>query len=190
MNNYGVLSNEGGDILRDVSMAKKATRLLAVSFVLCFILFLSASNMSVRAKTTTTTVNFYFTNNPDPVPLPNTKFWISEEGVLLSRNYPHSGDVWGDLTGSLVYVGDLNSNDWYFTPDWHLVILGGVGGGSLTLDVDGGTFEGIMRFKIIDGVVYGKFTLHGSGSFDGMLLKGTFEGPLGSPATATGVIKG
>ena len=66
----------------------------------------------------------------------------------------------------------------------------GTGWGTLwfvgTGDDTGKNFEGIMTLKISGFYVTAKFTCHGSGVLDGMLIKGTSEGGLGGPYSFSG----
>lgn len=126
-----------------------------------------------------TPISFEFTNNYDET---FDKSWLSDD-ILHMRGGGHIGDVWGDLEGSLTYVGDIQLNT---------VTYDGTGGGILCLTVNygelSGTFEGRMVIKVAGGFITGMFICHGDGDFEGMKLKGTCEGAMGGEYSAIATI--
>jgi hypothetical protein len=113
---------------------------------------------------------------------PAEKEWYPD-GRMHFRGVPHEGFLTGDLTGDLFFMGNNNLD---------AATVDGVGWGILTFvgtGADSGkSFEGIEHFKISSFWVSGKFTCHGSGLFEGMLIKGSMDGPLGGPYTFQGYI--
>ena len=96
--------------------------------------------------------------------------WFPSGSRLNSRNAYHEGIVSGGLTGSLIYLENLNAE---LDNAGHYV--NGNGWGTVTIESDQGNFEGKLVLKIRDYVtLFGTFTCHGSGMSDEKLLKGTF----------------
>jgi hypothetical protein len=118
------------------------------------------------------------------------------------RNSYHIITVAGDIEGTLEYWGSTNWDIREWIPEAGFVAEG-VGWGPhkfvgtwqgdssvipIGTDVE---FEGhwVLKFRPFPLNGYGKFTSHGSGDFDGMLLKGTVAfGAFG--LGLSGVIKG
>ena len=133
-----------------------------------------------------TPVSFEFTNVPGEE---FDRLWHSglNDKIFHSRGYDHYGEVWGDLEGTLFYDGDVNLN--FETFD-------GTGGGVIYFEVSygdmSGTFEGKMVFKIYmdEGTPFvdGKFVCHGDGDFEGLHLKGTYLGILGTTYLADAIL--
>ena len=128
-----------------------------------------------------TPISFEFTNDPDGT---FEKEWYSAHGrILHMRGSPHDGDVWGDLEGTLIYVGDIELN---------METFDGTGQGIVCFDVNygelSGTFEGRMVIKVNGGYITAMFVCHGDGDFEGMKLKGTAEGGMGGTYMADAII--
>jgi len=126
-----------------------------------------------------TPISFEFTNNYDET---FEKSWMSD-GILHMRGGGHFGDVWGDLDGTLTYMGDIQLN---------METYDGTGGGIVCFTVNYGdlfgTFEGRMVLKVTGGYITCMFICHGGGNFDGMKLKGTAEGWMGGTYFADAII--
>ncbi|MHA1219260.1 MAG: hypothetical protein ACTSSN_09090 [Candidatus Heimdallarchaeaceae archaeon] len=91
---------------------------------------------------------------------------------------PHFGLVnesTSDFAGDVYYCGNLVVFD--------LTTFEGLGGGDFSFD---GTYEGEtagfigkLHFKIVNFMIVGKLNCHGTGIFEGKLIKGTTLGALG-----------
>ena len=98
------------------------------------------------------------------------KEWTTNKGVLHTLQTPHFGTVQegGDIAGTLYYCGNLILDT---------ISFNGKGGGyfEFTGEYHGAPagFWGIMYFDIEALVLTGTLNLHGTGAFEGMLLKGT-----------------
>ena len=151
-------------------MIKKATRLVAVSLALCFVLVLSANTIKVQAIATKTPITYEFTYTDIGLP---EKEWIDDDGIAHMRQTPHLGEVSGELIGITSYTGNLNLN---------LATFDGDGQGFQILEVEygslSGIFEGVMAFEINGGILTGETVCQGSGDFEGMKLMGTISGSL------------
>jgi len=129
-----------------------------------------------------TPITFGFTNTA--IDGAYERLWFSKHGTILhARGWDHYGDVWGDLEGTLTYVGDINFN---------LMTSDGTGGGTVCFSVNyeglSGNFEGRMVIKVNGGYITGMFVCHGNGDFEGMHLKGTCEGGMGGDYLANAVL--
>ncbi|MFW9831173.1 MAG: hypothetical protein ACFFD8_05315 [Candidatus Thorarchaeota archaeon] len=158
-------------------MAKKATQILAVSFLLVFILLLTTSSFTVQAKSTKTTYTCMMhlgVSAPEP-----EKQWFSND-IWHIRNWPHAGYLYDGLDWTIFYLGNNNFNQYTFV---------GVGWGKIIFYADDGTFEGTMVINFDTGfAISGKFICHGTGAYEGMHIKGYFEGYLGSDTATTIVL--
>jgi hypothetical protein len=174
---YDVPTTKAGDITRDESMAKKVTRLFAVSFVLCFILFFSANSFTLQAKSTKTTYDCSWELHTVGGP---AKMWETP-GFTHIRSWLHEGYLTGDLDWDILYDGNNNLDLATFT---------GVGWGPISFITDSGTFDGKMVLHFENFYITGKFVCHGTGGFAGMHLKGTVEADFTSldPPVITVVI--
>lgn len=172
-------------------MAKKATRLIAVSFILCFLLFLSASTFSVQAwgRPKKTQMDYQYRQTGDEPP---EEMWFSDDGTWLhTRNHVHYYDVLVNdkVVGTLVYEDNaLNL---------HLPTLSGYGGGrqTMTLTHKGktGTISCYVFFRIAEGgFITGLIIGRGSGDFQGMWHIGKSTGnPFLDPIfTVDGILIG
>ena len=115
------------------------------------------------------------------------RVWFPSGGIYQARNTPHVGIVtWSDADfhGDIYYCGNVMLV---------LATYSGLGGGifELTGFYGEGTAAGLigrLNFKIEFGYLTGTFNLHGTGAFEGKLLKGTCEGGLGGPYEAQLII--
>ena len=158
----------------------KKTVLLGMLVLLC-----SLSFGLVQAKPANRIViNFTYTMDVSGFP---DREWYPSGGIYQARNTPHEGLVtWSDsdFYGEIYYCGNVMLK---------LVTLDGVGGGyfSFTGIYGEGTvagFYGKLNFKIESYYLTGTFNFHGTGAFEGKLLKGTSEGFVGGPYTAQLII--
>jgi len=160
---------------------KQHTTLIGLTLLICsFFLVVGVAATTVDPTLAhKTPVSFEFTNNYDET---FDKSWISD-GILHMRGGGHDGDVWGDMEGTLTYVGDIQLK---------LETYDGTGGGILCLTVNygdlSGTFKGRMVIKVTGGYITGMFICHGDGDFEGMKLKGTCEGGMGGIYSADAII--
>jgi len=141
------------------------------------LLFSTSLGFMVQAKPADRTViNFTYTMVAG-VP---ERMWYPSGGILMARNTPHEGEVtWSDTD----FYGDI-----YYSGNIMLVLAtyDGVGGGIYEFTGFYGEgnavgFYGRHNFKIEMGYLTGTFNFHGTGAFEGKLIKGTGEGPLGGP---------
>lgn len=155
-----------------MKLGKKVV-VLGIVVLLCSL----SIGMMVQAKPDRTEINFEF--NWFTLGTPK-KEWMTNSGIYQVRMTPHDGsilsssvDIWGDL----YYIGNLIIFD--------LATFEAKGGGYIEFtgsynEFPAG-FTGRMNFVIENFYITGTLNLHGSGSLDGMHLKGTMEGPLGGP---------
>ena len=139
-----------------------------VLVILVLITILTMGTISAYAKATKTD----FASQERLVPIgPPGKSWVSDDGVLHLRDFPVAGPVWGELTGSLTAVANINQD---------IYTGNGTGSGTAFLEVedfDGmqGTFEGRSQWKYTNGMVTeGQFVGHGTGDFAGMQMMANF----------------
>ena len=160
----------------------KKTVLLGILVLLCS----TSLGFMVQAQPADRTViNFTFTMVVPPEG--PERLWFPSGGILMARNTPHYGEVtWSDTDfyGDIYYCGNIMA----FLPDWT-----GVGGGFF--DFTGYYGEGAaaglygrLNFEIENAYLTGTFNLHGTGAFEGKLLKGTFEGVIGGLYTGQLII--
>ena len=131
--------------------------------------------VSVTAKSTTT--SFVAQESVAPVGPPERQ-WISEDGVLHVRNRPAEGTIWGDLNGTVTVISNIN-----------LDLATGNGTGHSTIIREGewngmtGSFEGRSQFTFV-GFQFneGQTTAHGTGDFEGLLMKVTFTSNPNDPS--------
>jgi hypothetical protein len=165
---------------RDVSMAKKTTRLVAISFLLCFFLLLSASSFNIRAKSTKTTIEAVMVISTSGAP---EKMWFSDDGILHIRRGPHEGtltSVANDFYFEIDYPGNNNLDLATFTGNgWGPICFTGHWG---NLE---GTFEGHMVLLFRDAFITAKIVCQGTGDFEGMHLKGSFAEYFGTDPVTT-----
>ena len=156
--------------------------LIGLTMLICSFILV----VGVQATTNGTTlahktpILFQFTNDPDDT---FERMWFSEDGKLHMRGAGHIGEVWGGLTGTLSYLGDIQL---------YLETMDGTGGGIVCFNVAygdlSGTFEGRMVIKVNGGYITAMFVCHGDGDFEGMKLKGTAEGGMGGTYMADAII--
>jgi len=124
----------------------------------------------VQAEKTRTTINFvyYLKDSGDPI-----RFWITKDNILHMRGTPHDGYIDSsdsDFTGDIYYTGNINLD---------LNIYEGSGGGIFEFNGEclgaPASFSGRLNFILDSTGIYSTFTLHGTGSLQG-LLKGTSIG--------------
>ncbi|MFX0198966.1 MAG: hypothetical protein ACFFCW_22825 [Candidatus Hodarchaeota archaeon] len=164
-------------------MAKNATRLLAISFALCFLLLLSVSSFNIRAKSIKTTIEADLVIYPSGDP---EKMWFSDDGILHIRGGPHDGtltSVDDNFFFDIEYPGNNNLELSTFTGiGWGPICLTGNWG-----DLEG-TFEGHMVLLFEDFFITGKIVCHGTGAFAGMHLKASFGDYYGTVPVVTVII--
>ena len=140
--------------------------LALVFFVL--IIMLSLGTVSAFAQATKSD----FLSHEILIPTgPPGKSWVSDDGVLHLRDFTVSGPVWGELTGQVTVVANINQD-----------IFSGnsTACGTAFLVVTewnglAGTFEGRSQWKYTNGLVsWGQFVVHGTGDFDGMQIMANF----------------
>ncbi len=157
----------------------KTTKKIAVFgmvFLLCF--FLTGAT-TTQAKKDKPVINFTFVwdviGHAD-------RMWESCNGVWHLRDTPHDGHV---VTGDSDFYGDLflMSSLNVFDDMMALTTLNSVGWGTFSFEgnywEEAVGFTGQINFKIHEWYMIGKFTCHGSGGFEGSLIKGTIEGWIG-----------
>jgi len=158
----------------------KKVAFFGMLFLLCFLI--SGTTMT-QAKQYRTVINFdyemWVSGDADRV-------WFPSGGIYQARNTPHEGIVTGSdalFDGNFIYIGDIMLK---------LVTLDGVGGGYFefygTYNEIAAGFVGILIFKIKGYYLTGTFNCHGTGAFEGKLLKGTIEGVVGGPYQAQLII--
>ena len=152
-----------------LKMEEKMKRLpTVILMILALIAILTLGTISASAQATKT--DFASQERLAPIGPPG-KSWVSDDGVLHLRDFPVAGPVWGELTGNLTVVANINQD--IFTGD-------GTGYGTAFLEVDDfdgmqGTFEGRSQWKYTNGMVTkGQFVGHGTGDFDGMQVMANF----------------
>ena len=149
----------------------KKTLMLGTLLLLCSF----SLGLMVQAKPARTVINFEFVWDEYGEA---ERVWFSEEGIYHTIMTPHYGHVTSsdsDFAGDVYYCGNLVIFD--------LTTFEGLGGGVFTFDgtyngEDAG-FIGKLHFKIVDGEIIGKLNCHGTGIFEGNLIKGTSVGALG-----------
>lgn len=119
------------------------------------------------------------------------RMWISEEGIWQLRNTPHIGNVSyceADFYGDLYLLSDLTVFDDILNPTTFNSVGRGIFEFTGYYNGDIAGFEGKMNFVIENFYITAKFVCHGTGAFDGHLLKGTVEHWLGGLCYAEMVI--
>ncbi len=149
----------------------KKTIMLGTLLLLCSFSF----GMLAQAKPARAVLTFEFVWDKygDPV-----RAWTTEGGIYHSIMTPHYGSVTDSYTGfigTVYYCGNLVLFD---PANWV-----GLGGGVFKFDgaYNGNVagFIGKLHFKIENFQIIGKLTCHGTGIFEGKLIKGTSLGALG-----------
>ena len=155
--------------------------LLGMTLLICSFIF---GAVGVQAKKTTIEVDFVY--GWDLIDHAE-KMWETPSGIWHLRGSPHYGSVVSSdscFDGSIIYLGNLNLFDDLMDP----TTFNSVGWGTVefTGKYNGEPvgFAGIVTLKIQNYYITGKFVCHGSGAFDGMLVKVAFEGWLGSTCEA------
>ncbi len=109
------------------------------------------------------------------------RFWPfpPEPGMTHIRGGPHVGSLTGDdLAWDISYDGNNNLDLFTFTGvGWGPILFSG------TWDGLTGTFEGQLVIHFDNFYLTGKFVCHGTGDYEGMHLKGTFEVMYGTIPT-------
>ena len=112
---------------------------------------------------------------------PPGKIWVSG-GIQHIRDFVVTGQVWGDLEGTLTVAANIN---------WDLTTGNGTAFGTFLLAVEWnglvGTFEGRSEWKY-EGfrVLIGQATGQGTGDFEGMQLQANFfDTETGTPLIGT-----
>lgn len=154
---------------------KKKLAFFGMIFLLCFFL----TGTTTQAKKDKPVINFTFVwdviDHAD-------RMWESCDGVWHLRDSPHYGHVLtgdADFYGDLYLLSSLNLFDDLLAP----TTFNSVGWGTFSFEgnywEEAVGFSGQINFKIEDFYITAKFTVHGSGGFEGSLIKGTMEGWLG-----------
>jgi len=115
-------------------------------------------------------------------------FWTTPSGIAHYSGYVNRFDMWGDLTGSAWFIGDVHSN----TRSAKGVTMARPFFFHVTSSVMGkvGTVECVGTFRLLgypgpEFVQYGNLTgCHGGGDFEGMSMKGYTSNEL-QPGTGT-----
>ncbi|MHA2255521.1 MAG: hypothetical protein ACXAAM_05575 [Candidatus Heimdallarchaeaceae archaeon] len=131
---------------------------------------LIVSTVTTQAKPERSEINFEFawTEFDDP-----KKEWTTKNNVLHTLMTPHWGPILSsdsDFSGELYYIGNLKLD---------LNTFSGRGGGHIEFtgfyNGDPAGFWGLSYFVIDELVLTGNLVLHGTGAFDGYLIKGTYS---------------
>lgn len=131
--------------------------------------------MVAQAKPQRQVINFEYVW--DSYDLPERE-WLTNGGIYHTIMTPHYGHITysdSSLVGNVYYCGNLVLFD--------LALFEGLGGGIFEFtgeyDYETAGFYGKIHFKIKDFTIVGKLNCHGTGAFEGKLIKGTFIGALG-----------
>lgn len=159
----------------DIKKLRHGAALFGLTLLLFSLLCIINVEATIQPPSTLahkTPIVFEFTNVP--VPDAYEKQWVSAHGKITHiRGWDHIGDVWGDLEGSLTYVGNVELKMETYDGTSEGIISFSVGYGDLS-----GIFEGRMVVKFNGGYITGIFVGHGNGDFEGMHLRGTCEGSM------------
>lgn len=144
--------------------SKKSIFLVMTILLSSFIV--SAATTQAKPQRTEINFEYFWVDYGEP-----KKEWTTKNNVLHTLMTPHWGEVSdsdSDFYGDIYYIGNLKLN---------LNTYSGRGGGYIDFEgyyngIDAG-FWGIMYFTIDELVLNGKMVLHGTGAFDGCLIKGT-----------------
>jgi hypothetical protein len=157
-------------MVKKVKIGKK-TILLGMLILLCSLSF----GMVAQAKPDRLTINFEFVWDHFE---PAEREWLTNGGIYHTIATPHYGYITtsdADMVGNVFYTGNLVVFD--------LTTFEGLGGGVFEFngnyDYETAGFSGRMNFKIKDFLIIGKLTAHGTGIWEGKLIKGTMLGVLG-----------
>jgi len=136
---------------------------LLILAVALLVLFAVAPVMAPAMKTTVTGEFSGIATDPGVT-------WTSEEGIIQIRDGAGAGSVTGDLPGIMTFT--MNAA---FDPTTG---TGRAWGTFVTTDPSGNTFEGtwLMSISYWGNYIEGKSVAHGTGAYDGMILKNPFWG--------------
>jgi len=142
----------------------KVKRVLIPVTVL-LVLFAVAPVMAAPATKTPFTAEAHFiTGNVDPGETRTTK-----GNIVQIRNSTSTGTVTGDISGTLLFVQDQ-------TLDMNTGL--GVNHGKFVITVVGGTYEGSFRSMFTGLSFTGTFVAQGTGTVEGQILMGSYEGQI------------
>jgi hypothetical protein len=155
---------------------KKKVILLGMLVLLCS---LSIGMTTTQAKPNRTVIDFAFDLNVSGAA---ERMWETGSGIWQIRNTPHIGSVLSSesgIDGTFFYLGNLILFDDLFDPTTFNSIGGGIFEFIGTYWGEEAGFTGKLHFTIFELYGTGYFNVQGSGAFEGMHLKGTYEGYLG-----------
>ena len=163
--NHRIYCNLSTIVAKLVEIMKTSKKVISLGMVILLSTFI-ISTTTTQAKPDRIEINFEYHWYDYTPP---KKEWTTDKGVLHTLQTPHFGIVdSGDITGELYYCGNLILD---------LNTYNGKGGGYFEFtgeyEGDSAGFWGIMYFDIEALVLTGTVNLHGTGAFEGMLIKGT-----------------
>ena len=103
------------------------------------------------------------------IPDPETKSWITEDGIMQIKKMRQVGDISGDIDGSIELVISL-TND--------LTTMEGSGHGKFSITTIDGTIKGTLRVEVDFATNYALGTFVGTettGNYEGKKIMGSLE---------------
>jgi hypothetical protein len=129
------------------------------------VLLAVAPVMAPATKTPVTAHVVFITGNVSP-----GKMWTTEDNILQVRESISTGNVTGDITGTVQFVMGQ-------TLDMNTGL--GVNHGKFVITVaGGGTYEGSFRSALVGLSFTGTFVGQGTGPLEGQKIMGSYEGQI------------